>query len=216
MKRCLVHILPRLLHLANSDPPGNREEFYALKTRLLHTYGKLRGLRVQEIIKSCWGEYDSPGCLGKKCRKCGGTGIYSRRQYLLEEWEWGGYVFHCPVPTNRLYTVIDIKGRIEHKNYGRKAREACLWLYLLCGEIGLFRRAMTSGYSCGRYWWPLLNLQRAATVLSMWLAWRKCWCGKWFWTMGQGWQICRKCRKPVELKEGEYEELADDGCEVPF
>jgi hypothetical protein len=34
--------------------------------------------------------------------------------------------------------------------------------------------------------------------------------------MGQGWQICRKCRKPVELKEGEYEELADDGCEVPF
>jgi hypothetical protein len=47
----------------------------------------------------------------------------------------------------------------------------------------------------------------------MWLAWRKCWCGRYFPTFGSGWQICRKCRKPVELKEGEWEEIHDG---LPF
>ncbi|MDE2010253.1 MAG: hypothetical protein KGJ09_09290 [Candidatus Omnitrophica bacterium] len=207
-------LLARLLHLANSDPPFNRREFYNLKDRLLRKYGTFHGHDLQIITKECWGErhyfdddsYDfvQEPC-GPQCRRCGGTGIFDQRWVRLERWQWGKYLFHIPAGDTRKKPDSPpeswIKGVIKHQDYGRLSNEACLWLYLLCGEWDLFWRTMKGSCCCGWYLWPLLNLQRLTMNLCMRLRWKMCGCcGRRFPTWGIGWQWCRKCRnKPQEI-----------------
>lgn len=202
-------MLATLLHYANADAPFlHRTEFYALKTRLLERYGTKTAIETQEIRKKCWGWRDEyggdKGCRGDDCTKCGGTGVYSLRWVKLERWQWCGYVFHRPIgyqfnPPDP--TTVKIFGRIEHADYGRASQEAALWLYLLCGEWRLLWKSLRSSCACGWYWWPMLNLQRVTMELSMFLSWRKCFCGRRFPTWGSGWQMCRKCRRPVSIEE---------------
>lgn len=206
------HLLATLLHYANADPPlfCQRTEFYALKERLLRRWGRLADYDLQEIRKECWGtrrwdpehgDYEYLGCRDD-CPRCGGTGIFHIRWIWLERWEWCGYVFHRPSRESftRPDYQVSIHGRIEHPHYGWASSEAVLWLYLLCGEWRLLWRALRSSCSCGRYWWPLLNVQRVTMRLCMWLSWRRCFCGRLYPTWGSGWQVCRQCRRgPVEL-----------------
>lgn len=197
-------ILARLLHLANSGHPWRRTEFYAIKERLLRRYATFRGHHMQEIRKECWGprlgwdEYGDPvrGKCGPTCRQCGGTGLFDIRWVRLERWRWGKFEFHIPAGDTRVRPAghVDIVGRIEHRDYGRLSNEAVLWLYLLAGEWQEFRRVMVCGSCCGRYWWPLTNLQRIAMRLNMKLSWRRCWCGRMFPTWGRGWCVCKRCR----------------------
>lgn len=194
-------LIAMLLHYANSSRPTQRTEFYALKRRLLERYGAYVGDDIQHIVKECWGRYPyDEGHIpcGPTCRKCGGTGIFAESWHVLRRYEWCGYVFH--VPNHRLYSApespVTITGRIEHRDVGRAGDEAALWLYLLCGEWSLFWRSLRASRVCGWTWWPLLNVQKVAMELSMRLHRQKCWCGKWFWTWGSGWQICKACRKP--------------------
>jgi len=201
-----MNLIATLLHYANASPPMDRREFYALKDRLLHNHARFTGHQIQEIRKECWGPYNRcedghVGCQGEHCPKCGGTGVYDLRWVRLERWEWSSYTFHIPSgDTRKIPSPYPpdgmIRGRIEHTNYGRKSHEALLWLYLLCGEWRLLWNEMQGSACCGRYWWPLLNVQRVVMHLSMWLEWKRCWqCDRWFPTWGSGWRVCRKCRK---------------------
>ena len=156
-------LLARLLHVANSKPPFDRPAFYNLKSRLLRKYATFDGNDLQEIRKECWGYYGENGCTHNVKCKCGGTGIFDLFWVRLNRWKWCGYLFHEPngrtwiTPNDGQVTIF---GVIEHHDYGRASAEATLWLYLLCGEWKLFRSEMASCCRCGKYWWPLLNIQR--------------------------------------------------------
>lgn len=204
-------LLATLLHYANADPHFlHRADFYALKHCLLKRYGRFAGHDIQEIRKECYGRRDRwygdwEGCPGEKCPKCGGTGVFDIRWFRLERWEWGGYTFHVPSGESRKIPSPYppkgmICGRITHPDYGRASHEAALWLYLLCGEWRLLWWSLRGSCCCGWYWWPLLNVQRVVMHLSMWLSWRKCFCGRWFPTWGSGWQVCRRCRKSRSIE----------------
>lgn len=204
-----------LLHYANSQPPINRTEFYALKERLLRKHGKCVGGDIQEIRKECWGPWgdqygERAGCLGAKCHRCNGTGVFEIKWISLERWEWCGYVFHRPA--FRLYAIPDIGtvtifGRIEHEHSGQICSEAALWLYLLCGEWRLFWQELsTHSYHRCRFY-PLLNIQRLMFKARLKFGIQKCWCGKKFFHWGSGWQVCKKCREPKAVEACE---------EIPF
>ena len=202
-----MNLIAYLLHVANTDPPTTtRTGFYDLKHRLLKRRAHFAGHDIQEIRKECWGPwnrrgYDRVGCLGERCPHCGGTGVFDLRWVRLERWEWAGYTFHVPVDNSRVVpspypNPRMIHGRIEHRDYGRGATEAALWLYVLCGEWRLLWRTLRGSSHCYPGWWPLCNLQRIVMHAVMWLRWKKCWCGRWFPTWGSGWQACHRCRKP--------------------
>jgi hypothetical protein len=181
-----------LLHLANAERSVGRD-FYECKTFLLRRYGRFDGHDMQEIQKECWG-YRDDEC-GPQCRKCGGTGIYSQKWIRLERWKLGNYLFH--VPNGTTYSrpdSVQIQGRIEHADYGLKSREAQLWLYLLSGEFLKLLHALRSSCYCYPKWWPMCRFQKLFMTWHLFLAWRKCWCGRWFPTLGRGWCVCGKCR----------------------
>lgn len=204
-------LLAILLHHANADPPWPRVEFYAIKERLLRRYGRITDYEWQEIRKECWGpwgrEYgERQGCQGAKCPHCRGTGVFDIRWVNLERWEWSGHVFHRPHWSTRTppaVGTVKFFGRIEHNANHQKSREAALWLYLLCGEWRVFWNTLRYSCCCTRRAYPMLWLQWAVMNMSMWLSWRRCWCGRWFPTWGSGWQCCRRCRKPrrIEIEE---------------
>ncbi len=204
----LQRILAKLLHWSNANPPHNRTEFYALKTRLLHKYAKFCGHDLQVITKQCYGDgwwhYDGGEPCGPNCCRCNGTGIFDQRWIRLERWQWGRFLFHVPSGDTRIKPDSApnswIHGVIEHPDYGRISNEACLWLYLLCGEWRMFWKALRSSCCCGWYWWPMLNVQRVTMNVCMKLRRQKCWCGKMFFTFGSGHQFCKACRnKPQDL-----------------
>ncbi len=156
-------ILARLLHLANSSPPiCRRDEFYALKDRLLLRYAeRLPKDQIQEIKKECWGRYQE-GCPGPSCRRCGGSGVWDLFCVRLAVYQWGRYRFHRPIERRcRLSAAPDIIGYVKHKDYGRKPREAVLWLYLLTGEWRLLRKQLIGSCIHGAAWWMVgLHVQR--------------------------------------------------------
>lgn len=202
-----------LLHLANQDPPaGTRQEFYALKHRLLQRHARFDGHQIQEISKPCYGprkwnhgygEYEYDGCPGETCPRCSGTGVFDIRWIRLERWTWGRYTFHVPSGDTRTipspYPPRDlIRGRIEHQANHQRSREALLWLYLVTGQLGTWWREC-SGYSCTCRLYPMLNLQRVVAKLRARLSRHRCFCGRRFWTWGSGRCICPRCRRePVD------------------
>lgn len=203
-------IVATLLHYANSCPPHWRSEFYALKSELMRRHGTFCGHDLQEIRKECWGpwerddygEYSPTKCLGENCPKCDGSGLFDVRWVRLERWEWCGFSFHCPSGDTRVPpepgTHIAIHGLIAHPNYGRASQEAALWLLLLCGEWTMLWRALRSSRACGWQPWPFLTFQQIVMEASMKFSRKRCWCGRWYWTWGSGWQICQRCRKARE------------------
>lgn len=151
-----------LLHIGNQGTPSER--FYALKDVLCKRYGVLRCYLTQEILKTCyacdglaspWWDPES------RCDRCR-NGVYSRRWWLLEEWDLDGYIFHRP--SKELFIEpdrVDIHGRIEHAGWSREyTYEARLWLYLVCGDLGSFLREISTSQRSSPGLWPLLRLQR--------------------------------------------------------
>lgn len=211
-----------LLGWANADPPTlYREDFYALKRRLLERYGTMTGTVEQHLVKPCWGErswddeygeYAYEGC-GPDCQRCGGTGRYEESWVTLQEWELGDHRFHVPIGGKRRLPLVAnghwIEGLIRHHRNPRRCREALLWLCLFC-DRKLLRCLLGSGYHCTCGAWPLLNLQRAVGVMLEWwrrikgvvtrIGWDECWnCEaefwRWPWTRGN---VCRACRQAGE------------------
>ena len=85
-------LLARLLHVANSSPPFDRQSFYAVKDRLLRRHGQVVGQDVQHLRRECWG--DGSGKCDPHCLRCYGTGVYTERWVHLSRWQWLTYTFH--------------------------------------------------------------------------------------------------------------------------
>ncbi len=208
----IQRLLAMLLHYANASGAGL--EFYALKGWLLERYAQRDGEDVQEIVKKCWGPGDwydpeSPvkGCPGEGCKHCGGSGIYDRKITVLNRWRWCGYVFHTigTWPPKQQATIT-IRGYVRHEQYGMKAVEARIWLYVLCGEWRMFWREISGHRYLGWYCWPMLNVARVLSVIiNHWPRRFECWCGRRYWkTWTSGWCICPKCRRESDRRAAEW------------
>lgn len=143
-------MIDRLLHICNSEPYcfGSKDEFYALKSRLLERYGTPDGYDVQHIPgKPCWscegtgGLYEPCGCY-----KCGGSGWFKHPVWIsLKRHRFGRFVFHTP--ENRSYVkpkpdVTNIEGYVKHACYSRRQVQwAALVLSLLFARQVFWRLA---------------------------------------------------------------------------
>lgn len=100
----MIQPIITLLTLANSgEYPGKRDYFYPVKDLILRRYGRQDGHDKQVLIKQCW------HCIVTRsdtCLKCNGTGIYRTDVHWLERWVLGKELFHIPVPTHLLPTLI--------------------------------------------------------------------------------------------------------------
>lgn len=144
-----LNVLAAVLARANSCPPAQwdaTEEFYAIKQEILDRWGTRVGTVQQRITDTCWG-YGYYGC-DDHCDKCGGTGIYRERYFLLEEWSLSGFSFHRPlrrIDKAHAKPVSEIEGRISHGN-SLGARQC--WLALFCifrPSVSVFRDSFISG-----------------------------------------------------------------------
>lgn len=188
----LIHLIAWLLHRANARPPLTyRSEFYALKDRLLHRYGRRVGDDLQHIVKRCW---NGP------CWRCDDTGIYDQFWVRLERWQLGGRLFHRPLERQRLAVPgpATITGFIRHQDYGALSAECALWLGLLF-DRGLFWRVLASSCQSGLTWLPLVTLQqlvsRVRRHLREWSPRRCDDCGRLFLPIGRRRHayVCRRC-----------------------
>lgn len=155
-------ILSWLLFHANTH--SSSKCYYAIKNKLLEKYGTYFSDDVQFLE-------------GKKCRCCGGSGIYvgytwySKRYedccrycidgwyhlptyVILKEYQFGKYTFHQPYKSvpfkNPLSHAPLIEGYIEHKStkYGSLAKDI---LYLLYDRTELGRGWYLQWYN-PKYW----------------------------------------------------------------
>lgn len=211
-----------LLHLANARPPFRREEFYALKDRLLCRYGTMFGFDVQRITDPCWGYEADGGCCGPHCRKCWGTGIWRDRWILLERWQCHGYLFHRPrrMTSESEARSATIHGRIEHRDVDAQASaEAALWLFLIYDRGTWWRETRGHCFTVWS-WHPLLCVQRIVMPLHLWLSrWRPRPCGRcgrrFIRPFESGyWFACRRCSPPVRQLLARHEERVRE--EIPF
>lgn len=167
-------ILSNLLHYANRDIPFfAKEEFYAVKKKLLEKYAIHVDEEYQHIKKECY----TCGATGKfnhyyrgieMCFKCYGTGIYEEFITILSLYEFGRYYFHIPKSKQyihlhmggKLPNVKFIEGYINHTtpkyNIGL---ECALWL-LLWYDFETFRKTMKMSKRC-RPRTPLVFVQSA-------------------------------------------------------
>ena len=72
--------------------------FYVLKNELLQTYGRPNDFDLQEIEKKCR-TCGGSGMYSKSegCRNCGGSGIWATKKVVLKRYILNGAVFHQPV-----------------------------------------------------------------------------------------------------------------------
>lgn len=143
-------MIAKLLHICNSNPHcfGDKEDFYALKSRLLDRYGTPDGYDVQHIPgKPCWscegtgGLYEPCGCY-----KCGGSGWFKHPVWVtLRRYRMGRYVFHTP--DGRSYEkpepdVTNIEGYVQHANYDWRTLERAALVLALLFERRFFWRLL--------------------------------------------------------------------------
>lgn len=214
-----LRALAWLLGLANACARSstNPRAFYQLKDRLLRRYGRPAGEDVQRIVKLCWGYYDSDGCEGSSCRRCGGSGIWDRKLVVLERWELGGRVFHRPTRTvwgPEWEARVTIEGLIQHEGVShRDGKEAMLWLALLF-DRRLFWYLLRGSSTCVWTWrHPLLALQRVVfwarmRALGILPRRRRCWRCDHRFLAWRGRDVCARCASP-------YPQLATDD-DLPF
>lgn len=197
----------RLLHLANTQPPWDfKQEFYALKTRLLEKHAAIDGHDVQHIEGKhcfrCGGSGRYSGWHGTDyCRKCEGSGWWKSPKWIvLERCRWREFVFHIPREVSRVKPEPDttrIEGYVEHADYGDKSVLAFPTLCVLCGEWRLLWRWLNASRTC-RWTHPWFALQAVVTTVRWKLSdlRRRCRCGRRTWSSSR--MICRKCRKEAE------------------
>lgn len=183
-------MIAKILHVCNTAPDcfGSKEDFYALKSRLLGRYGAPDGYDVQKISgKECWscngtGVFTHMSGTRDTCFKCYGSGWHKHPVWVtLKRYRWGRYVFHTP--EDRSYKepqpdVTNIHGYIRHPHYSwRKTRWAAIALALLCER---------------KFFWPLFveEMQRLWVVRVCRRRCIDCECHTW----STSWR-CRDCEK---------------------
>lgn len=228
----LTKPLAKLLALANASRPSVfREDFYALKERLLERYARPGEEQVQHIEKECWGSYGDDYCRGEGCRSCGGTGIYSEFYVRLRLYEWHGHRFHIPGERSFGGTPppdwppVAIEGYIDKSQANRfTSDEARLWLYLLLGEWRHFWRELISHGYCTPPQGPyvMLALQTFVFQVRMGLPKRvRCYrCHRRFWDLARTChgRPCRSCLRQREKEEAAWQAAwhQEEEQDIPF
>lgn len=175
-------LLGELLHLANSDPPYWRTEFYEIKNKILLEYGTWKGIHLQHIVKHCYNceggkiyteenVFGQPMRIsgGRTCLRCGGNGVYQEFWTVLDVFEIGARQFHKPCGTRRSSKPeLTTPPSQEFEGYIRHVRppyylgnEAAYWLALLFEPKIFWRRFGHSG-QVSRKFTPLV-------ILGTWL-----------------------------------------------
>lgn len=184
-------MIAKLLHIANSSPPGpkvQRDQFYAMKSRILHRFGKqVDGWDDTQYFpgKVCfacdgcgtWGWHD------EICDRCGGSGWWKRPRIVsLRRWKLGRFVFHEPIQV--LYRApiagerITFEGFVKHAVYSERLVR---WSTLLLGLL---------------FDWKVARAEIADVVDGLWIyrAWmRRCqYCKRRLWSTRR-WQCKQDC-----------------------
>lgn len=154
----MKRLLAILLHYANRKPPITRkQEFYAVKTKILTKYGQKTGNDIQHIHKECYSCFGTGNFnMFEECWKCNGTGVYDQFWTLLAKYKFCGYEFHQPVAKffeNPGYrTFGKIEGYINHKPPKYYLAEECaFWLFLLYDRKTFFGMMGNVGYSSKKF-----------------------------------------------------------------
>lgn len=214
--------MPKLLHIANSDPPSNkqwRERFYAMKNRILHRWAEPDGFDLQAFEgKECWNCTDGMWDKYNECHRCEGSGWYRwPRVIRLNRWKFGRFVFHEPVLTAYREAKPDekiaIRGRVEHASYNCQYVLLATFFLAIFYDWGLARFAFVRwlGGTCLAY-----KLRRLHSTLT-----RRCGrCGRRTWSSrkwfcGKGDCVERTLIRRVAAARARVESLPDDD-EVPF
>lgn len=154
MERETLARIARVLRAANARP-FHKEQFYPIKSAILHAYAIPEPFDVQRIVQECWG----CGGTGKDCgdfndcHRCMGDGIYSVVYVKLARFNLCGHIFHEPIerlPYDeadyyvRLANANQIEGIIKHKR--------CMRSYVACAAIGRL-------FDLGYYWNTLSHIE---------------------------------------------------------
>ena len=215
----ISRLLAWLLWQANGDPHVvARQEFYALKERLLRRHGQHVGDDLQHIRKPCWG-YRGEGC-DDECRKCGGTGIFDEFWVLLQRWRMGRYTFHVPTGQRSWTPPLarpTIEGFIRHsdRDHGM-AHEAALWLFLLYDPKTFWRLLRVTRLGSPR-WLPLSRIQAVVFEVRMFiyrLKIQRCvGCGRWTVRWSNACVFSLQCRA---CEHAQRRRWAEGSAEPPF
>jgi hypothetical protein len=139
-------LLGRLLGTANAGVAGPqlsavREEFYALKARLLEEYGEPCGTDWQVIERSCYGCDACCGGYYGRDAACDGKGVFSRRYIPLARTKLGRVIFHTPGAAQWQKPAGPIKftGRVPHREVSDEDARAAFLILCLMFDRELFR-----------------------------------------------------------------------------
>lgn len=163
-------ILSTLLHYANrSVGYSDRDEFYAIKGKLLSKYGKRLEDDWQHIKKTCY-RCDGKGTFHPECRRpepcwwCH-KGVYEEFIVQLHKYQFGKYVFHNPQKKTdvkyekELPKVKFIEGYIRHTTPKYHLADECMmWLFLLYNRKAFIRK-LTRSQFLNNICTPLVALQ---------------------------------------------------------
>lgn len=153
-QRVLKRSLARVLAIANAGASNwlfgdLREDFYALKRRILERYGERDGTDWQEITRPCWGcedcrdyEDDWYYCGRRDGFCCGGSKVYSRTYIPLARWKLGAMVFHLPGlrQSEKPGMPIVFRERIKHREVNDEDARAAFLQLCLWFDREMFRR----------------------------------------------------------------------------
>jgi hypothetical protein len=210
----LRRILGKLLHVANSDPPSERElksRFYAVKQRILLRFGELRGHDQQYIEgKYCFscegtgGLYTDGGCY-----RCDGSGWWKPPVVVrLERWRLDRFTFHRPIARvcrkKKTGETFSIEGYVEHASYRLQQVDRA---QLLLGIVYDWKLAR---YAAGRLMnrWRIARLiRRLKTLIS-----RRCYfCKRRLWSTKR-----YECKPPCRESQQAQKSDSKSGWEIPF
>ena len=140
------------LALANAgDYLEKKSVFYPFKSRFCRSHGVADGQDLQVITLKCWCgdgifrgiDNDRPRAFWEPCHKCGGTGIYLKKNIILIRWLVGGHLFHEP-STFAYHENTPVKerfdGLIRHKEVDPKVARRCMERLLLRYEPETLKR----------------------------------------------------------------------------
>lgn len=154
----------RWLQTANAgDYSEKKSVFYPFKSRFCRAHGITDGQDLQTITLKCWcgdgvfrGVDDHlPKDLWQACHKCGGTGIYLKKNILLIRWLVGGVLFHEP-STFAYHSDCPVKerfeGLIKHAPVDSKAACRAMERLLLRYEPETLKRLYLGRAQSWAYW----------------------------------------------------------------
>ena len=165
-------ILGLLLHYANRHPMILfKNEFYALKTKLLQRRGTKVGTQLQHIKKDCYrcndGIYYSHYKAAEECWYCGGTGVYDEFWTELGYYRLGKFYFHVPIKRHYadpggVLSINPIEGYIQHKAPRHYlAYECAFWLFFLFDRETFYKSFIKSTSMCI----PLRNIRTPMVLI---------------------------------------------------